>query len=201
MVARLPRDDSGIDSFDRSQFPPSPLPRGRAHAFGSSKLRRWPELSSQPFSTRLRLLRPLPFVRAREPKDALRVPASRGIAARVKGVGLAAPVGLCFGLSADSTAFRAFRYVARRPSTIALARSSISPGLHLGSSSWFRRTTAEIARHYKQVQRSRMSLLPIRPRTPQPNGVARLPKAVANSNDRARGDYVTSAMEAPLPLT
>ena len=46
-----------------------------------------------------------------------------------------------------------------------------------------------------------MSLLQIRPRTPQPNGVARLPKAVANSNDRARSDYVAGAMEAPLPLT
>ena len=46
-----------------------------------------------------------------------------------------------------------------------------------------------------------MSLLQIRPRTPQPNGVARLPKVVANSNDRARGDYVAGAMEGALPLT
>ena len=46
-----------------------------------------------------------------------------------------------------------------------------------------------------------MSLLQIRPRTPQPNGVARLPKVVANSNDRAKGDYVAGAMEGALPLT
>ncbi len=46
-----------------------------------------------------------------------------------------------------------------------------------------------------------MSLLQIRPRTAQPNGITRLPKAVANSNDRARADYVAGAMEAPLPLT
>ena len=46
-----------------------------------------------------------------------------------------------------------------------------------------------------------MSLLQIRPRTPQPNGVARLPKVVANSNDRARSDYVAGAMEGALPLT
>ena len=46
-----------------------------------------------------------------------------------------------------------------------------------------------------------MSLLQIRPRTPQPNSVARLPKAVANSNDRVRGDYVAGAMEGALPLT
>ena len=46
-----------------------------------------------------------------------------------------------------------------------------------------------------------MSLLQIRPRTPPPNSVARLPKAVANSNDRVSGDYVAGAMEAALPLT
>ena len=46
-----------------------------------------------------------------------------------------------------------------------------------------------------------MSLLQIRPRTPQPNGVARLPKVVANSNDRASSDYVAGAMEGALPLT
>ena len=46
-----------------------------------------------------------------------------------------------------------------------------------------------------------MSLLQIRPRTAQPNGIARIPKAVANSNDRARAEYVAGAMEAPLPLT
>ena len=46
-----------------------------------------------------------------------------------------------------------------------------------------------------------MSLLQIRPRTAQPNGVAHIPKAVANSNDRARAEYVAGAMEAPLPLT
>ena len=46
-----------------------------------------------------------------------------------------------------------------------------------------------------------MSLLQIRPRTPQPNGVARLPKVVANSNDRARSDYVVGATEGALPLT
>ena len=46
-----------------------------------------------------------------------------------------------------------------------------------------------------------MSLLQIRPRTPPPNGVARLPKAVANSNDRMSGDYVAGAMEGALPLT
>jgi uncharacterized protein YgiM (DUF1202 family) len=46
-----------------------------------------------------------------------------------------------------------------------------------------------------------MSLLQIRPRTAQPNGIARLPKAVANSNDRASADYVTGTTEAPLPLT
>ena len=46
-----------------------------------------------------------------------------------------------------------------------------------------------------------MSLLQIRPRTPQPNSVARLPKVVANSNDRTKGDYVAGAMEGALPLT
>ena len=46
-----------------------------------------------------------------------------------------------------------------------------------------------------------MALLQIRPRTAQPNGIARIPKAVANSNDRARANYVAGAMEAPLPLT
>ena len=46
-----------------------------------------------------------------------------------------------------------------------------------------------------------MSLLQIRPRTPPPNSVARLPKAVANSNDRMSGDYVAGAMEGALPLT
>ncbi len=46
-----------------------------------------------------------------------------------------------------------------------------------------------------------MSLLQIRPRPAQPNGVARLPKTVANGNDRGSTDYVAGAMEAPLPLT
>ena len=46
-----------------------------------------------------------------------------------------------------------------------------------------------------------MSLLQIRPRTLPPNSVARLPKAVANSNDRMSGDYVAGAMEGALPLT
>ena len=46
-----------------------------------------------------------------------------------------------------------------------------------------------------------MSLLQLKPRTAQPNGIARIPKAVANSNDRARVEYVAGAMEAPLPLT
>ena len=46
-----------------------------------------------------------------------------------------------------------------------------------------------------------MSLLQIRSRTAQSNGIARIPNAVANSNDRARAEYVAGAMEAALPLT
>lgn len=46
-----------------------------------------------------------------------------------------------------------------------------------------------------------MSLLQIRSRTAQPNGIARIPKAVANSNERAAAEYVAGAMEAALPLT
>ncbi|MGA7457897.1 MAG: SH3 domain-containing protein [Methyloceanibacter sp.] len=46
-----------------------------------------------------------------------------------------------------------------------------------------------------------MALLEIKPRTAHPDGIARLPKGVANSNARTRADYVAGAIEAPLPLT
>jgi hypothetical protein len=57
----VPSSDSGIDSFDRA-IRRRAIATPAALTFGGSKLRRWPELSFQPFSTRLRLSRPLPFV-------------------------------------------------------------------------------------------------------------------------------------------
>ena len=132
--------------------------------------------------------------------DGLRVAASRGIAAPVKQVGSPPSAGLCLGFSADSAAFRAFQYMAS--STIEFAGRLNLRGSNSRFWPGFRRTPAEIARrNCEQFQRSRMALLQIRPRTAQPNGIARIPKAVANSNDRARANYVAGAMEAPLPLT